>query len=477
MNARTGQLSAHLRSVLQVARLRPFDISTPEGRSQERYRRIVLSTGASIAGRVVATGVALVAVPLVVSYLGKEQYGLWAAILTLAPWVALFDLGLVNGHLNAIAEARGRDDPGAARTHLSTALVALTAIAVALAAAAALALPALPWSALLGAPASLAPGTVTWAVGAALWLFLAAMPLGLLVPFYTGEQRGYVGSSFLALGTLASLGLLAVAIRLGASLPWVTAAAASPATLAGLGALAYLLLRDDARLRPRARHATRASLRRQLATSVPLYLFQLGSLLVNQSQQLVLARNAGLATVAEYDLLSKAYLLCTGLITVSTASFAPTFRESVERGEADWMRRGFRRLVTLRVALAGGACLLLLGGGNLAFRVWLGRGDFQFAFATWAALCAYLLVAAWASSFLELMMVLDRIWPLVAVVLAQGALTVLLTALLGRHLGVLGATLGVAIPAAGLTGWLVPLLARPHLRAVRAAPSATWDRV
>ena len=64
-------------------RLRPFDTSTPEGRSAERYRRIAWSTLLSTVARLVGLATSFISVPLVVGYLGSERYGMWLTMSSL----------------------------------------------------------------------------------------------------------------------------------------------------------------------------------------------------------------------------------------------------------------------------------------------------------------------------------------------------------------------------------------------------------
>ena len=467
MKPRLEQLLAHARSVLRVARLRPFDTSTPDGRSHERYRRIVLSTGASIVGRGISALVALLMIPIAIAYLGTEQYGLWATISSLTPWVMLFDLGLVSGLVIPISEAHGRNDRNAARGYFSTAFFSLTAVAALLALGLSIALPLVSWQRVFAVGSSVAPSIVTASVGVALVFVIITLPLGVVPQMYAGYQKAYVGTAFATLGSVVSLLALVAAVRLGGSLAAVVAAASCAGALAGLANLVYLLSREMPWLRPGLSHVSTRALRRLRATSLPLYLFQLGALLVNQSQQLVLARRAGLTVVAEYDLLFRLYVLTMSLILVSTQSFFPSFRESFERGEISWMRRTFWRMVRLRMSLAAAAAVALVAGGNLAFRLWLHQPQFQYSRSVWLLLGMFILVVVWQSSFGELLTALDRIWPQVAIALIQGMLTVVLTAVLGWRFGVAGALLAIMCPAALLSACLLPWLAQTYLAAER----------
>ena len=459
-----------LREVLRVARLTPFDTATVEGRSLERYRRIVLSIGTSIGGRLLTTLMSLAIVPISIAYLGKEQYGLWAAINALVPWVALFDLGLVAALVNPIAEAHGRDDRASARAYFSTAFVVLLAVAAVLALSGAAILPRVSALGLFPVPSGVTYDAARSSLAIAFAIVVASLPLNALPQLYAGYQRAYVSTAYATVAALVSLCLFLAAVHHGAPLPAIVGAVNSAPVIAGVMALAYLWVRDMPWLRPGHGDVSFRALRRLLATSVPLYLFQIGSLLVNQSQQIVLARRTGLATVAEYDLLLRIFVLTTALITVTTASFAPTFREAFERGETAWLRRSFWHLVRLRMLVAGAACILLLPFGNVALRTWLRRSDFQYGLPVWLTLCALILISAWASSFGELLTVLDRIWAQVGVALVQGALTATLTWVLGGRFGIQGALLAITVPAAALAGWLMPWMARDLLAGSPAAP-------
>jgi len=112
-----------------MLRLRPFDTSTPEGRSAERYRRIAWSTMLSTIARLVGLATSFISVPLVVGYLGKRRYGMWLTMSSLVAALGPLDMGIGLGLLTVVSDAYGRDDRQAARRAISTAVAMLTTIA------------------------------------------------------------------------------------------------------------------------------------------------------------------------------------------------------------------------------------------------------------------------------------------------------------------------------------------------------------
>jgi O-antigen/teichoic acid export membrane protein len=404
--------------------------------------------------------VGLASVPLSLGYLGKEAYGLWALVGSMVAWIAIFDLGLVASMVIAVSEAHGREDRAAACAYFSTGFFALLAIAVALV----LVVPFVPWPRLFDVPASIAPASAASGMVAALVIAAMALPLALVSQVYAGYQKAYVASAFTMAGALLSLGFLALATQLRAPFALVVAASGLGTLVAGVASLAWLAFRRLPWMRPRWGSVSTSALRRLLSSALPLYLFQIGALLVNQSQRPLLGYRAGLDVVAEYDVLLRVYSFASLLIVTGTASVAPAFRESWERGEIDWVRRTFWRLVAIRVGAAIAGCTVLVFAGNVLLRVWLRRPDFQFSVSVWLSLSGYLIVAIWGTSFFELLTILDRIWPQVAVVIVQGLVTIVLTWVLSAPFGVLGALAAVALPTIVVSGWVMPSLGFALLR-------------
>ena len=318
-----------LRTAAILVRSRPFDVSTVEGRANERYRRNPLTTVASVLTRVVGGVVSLVVMPLVLTYLGKEQFGLWAAITSTVAWVGLFDFGLANGLVNAVSEANGREDRAAAREYVSTALGMLAAAALVLGVVAAAGLGAVRWDLVLGADGRVPADVVRASVGAALAVVIVGLPLSIVHQVYAGylkvvrlvrirprrkrpaDRRGRRDR------------------RLRGSLPMLVLVFGGATVCASLANLAWLVLREMPWLRPSLAAVSRRALHRLTATSTPLFLFQLGALLVNGTQNVVLARCTGLGTVADYSILWRLYVVVMSIILMSTSSFVPSFREAV----------------------------------------------------------------------------------------------------------------------------------------------------
>jgi O-antigen/teichoic acid export membrane protein len=435
-----------LRKLASLLRLKPFDTSTESGRSLERYRRIALTTVSGMTARVVGSLLGLVSVPLVLSYLGKERYGLWATITALVAWVSLFDLGLANGLVNLLSAAHGRDDKAEAGRHLSTAFAALVVMAGVLSIVAFLGVGVVPWGKVLGAGGVADESTIRWSVAASLLLFVVSLPFSVTAQVYAAYQRTYLLNSFVFGSAVLGFALLLLALRLHVTMPLLILIYGIGGPVCGAVAFFYATRKAMPWLRPRVRSISRQHLRALISFSLPIFLFQIGALAVNQTQAIMLAHRCNMSVVAAYSIAMRVYLLVIAVVQIGTNSFVPALREAYERGDHDWTRRAFARLLRLRLAITMSAgCAVVLLGDTL-LRLWLRRTDIAFGREVWAVMALLLVASTWCASYSELLSIMDRLWLNVAAVLCNGTVNLLLTYWLSRRYQVLGALLALALP-------------------------------
>lgn len=452
-----------LRQLRSLIRLHPFETVTAHGRSQERYRRILWITASGLATRIATAAVGLISVPLALSYFGKEKYGLWATITSFVAWTSLFDFGIVNSLVNALSEANGKDDREAARSYVSTAFFLLLAVSVSCAVAFVFVGPRISWIRVFAVKFPTTERTVMWAVVAALACVLAALPLSVVRQVYAGYQKSYIANVFNALGALVMLAALYTAVWTKGDMPSLVLAFAGPQVIIGLFNFVYLTRKEMPWLSPQLRLISRKALKRLCATSTPLFLFQLGALLVSETQLIVLAHVTSLKMVSEYSILWRLAAVFASLIALGTGAFVPAFREAHERGDTSWVRRSFRRMLALRMVIATAAALALISGGNWILRLWLHSSSFRLPLSVRIAQGVFLVGSIWVTSFSELMVIMDRIWIQVAMVLVNGVITVALTIFLAPQYGLLGAVAAIAFVTICFWTWMVPILVRPIL--------------
>src|SRR4051794_27682018 len=112
VNKGRGFVERSLRAIAPIgSSLRVDDSASPRtevsslARGKARERRIALSASTEAISRVVSVLTGLITVPLTISYLGTEEYGLWMTISAAIGFFVFADLGIGSGVLNAVARS------------------------------------------------------------------------------------------------------------------------------------------------------------------------------------------------------------------------------------------------------------------------------------------------------------------------------------------------------------------------------------
>ncbi len=446
-------------------RLSPYDTSTEEGRSLERYRRASWTTVTSLLAKGLGAVSSLVSVPLTVGYLGKEQYGLWMAIGSLLTWATLADFGMARGLQNHLSEAYGREDHEQAGRLMSTAFFALLFLAILLGILFIPALYLVPWASILHITEPALLAELRPALGAVMAVFLLQFPLSVVGQAYAAYQRGHVGNLFGIASSVLSLALLLVVIHERLGLPWLILASGGLGVGVTLASLTYLV-REMPFLRPRLALVTRAAMAGLVRVSTPMLIFELGSLLINESQLLLIARLIGVAAVTDYSIFLKVFSVPIFFVTMIDGPYVPMFREAYSRGDSVWFREAFFKIQWIKVALTLLGSVLFLAFGNLATGL-LSKQAVRFEWPVWAMAGLLLIVGCWNGTYNNLFMAIERLWTLVLLILLNGLVTVALTYLLASRYGLLGVLIAITTFSLLVTSWLLPFLSRDVFRTTK----------
>jgi O-antigen/teichoic acid export membrane protein len=431
----------------------PSHFNSSVHRSSLRNKRVAISGLAAVSARVLTALIGVVTVPLVMGHVGKEQFGLWMVITSLVVWMQLAEFGVAQGLTNALAEAYGRDDRQAARGYIATALVVTTSVAL-------LSLPFLwlggrliPWGGLIGITdqhlLNLA-ADVMLVVGLA---FILNVPLSLAERVYTAYQKGYWVSVAQIVAAFAYCVGIWLVVKFGLGLVWAAALMAAFPILSNL--LLWLMLPFvNMPVRIGLTGFRRQHLSRVAASSVPLFTFQCGALLVNQLVNVVIATVANLSVVADFNVIQRLYLFVFSIAAALSNPYYPAIREAFERGDLQWAKAAVRRSLLIRIgATLPFICFFILAGDQI-ITLWLGK-SMASPMLVWGWLAvSLLLITSSASSLLsEVLTSLDVIWAQTGIVFLSAAVVLSLMWVLIPVVGVTGVYLAFAASTVVPIGW------------------------
>lgn len=368
----SGSIVRLLDQMRLLLRRTPFDTSTETGRSKERYRRAALTTMTSVGAKGLAAVASLISVPLTLSYLGKERYGLWMTISSIVAMLSFADFGLGNGLLNAVAVANGKNDRESMRKFVSSAFFLLSGTAILIAFMFTLAYPRVHWPSLFNVTTELARNESGPAVLALAACFIVSLPLGIVQRIQVGHQEGFVHDIWQGTGNLLSLMALLLGVHLKWGLPLlILAVSAAPVTGTLVnGASLFGWLRPW--LFPRWKSFRWAVARTLAGNGFLFFLLQIGFVASFSSDNLIVAQLLGASAVPQFAVAQKVFLLVVTMQATCLAPLWPAYGDAIHRGDIAWVRRTLKRSIVTVVLGSGVLSALLVVISRPLFTLWVG---------------------------------------------------------------------------------------------------------
>lgn len=393
-------LAHRLQQVRSVIRLKPFDTTTPEGMSRERYRRIALTTITSIAAKGIALLTTLISIPLTVNYLGTERFGLWMTISSMIAALIFADFGIGNGLLNAISEAHGKNDEDLARKYVSSGFIVLAATGGAVLLVFALMYPFIPWGTVFNVSSEQAARESGPALAVFVTCFVASLVLGIVQRVQLGYQEGFITNLWQILGSLLGLAGVLIGIHSRASLPWLVAAVAGLPVLAiAINWVQFFVVKRPW-LHPRLSGADWHTGRHLVSVGFVFMLLNVLAQNWSQTDNLIIAQVLGAEAVSGYAVVQKIFSVVM-LAQFFVIPLWPAYGEALARSDFGWARRTLNRALGYSVLLTASLSLPFLFFGRSIVSIWTGI-DYAptFSLMLGFSILSVLFIVAWNLSSL-----------------------------------------------------------------------------
>tara|TARA_R110001606_G_scaffold178752_1_gene325429 strand:+ start:12392 stop:13720 length:1329 start_codon:yes stop_codon:yes gene_type:complete len=354
-------------------------------------------------GAIAATFLAL---PLMIKYLGAEQFGVWATMLTLITWVMLFDLGIGNGLKNKIAESLAQDNTEQAAEYVSTAYGLIGLISFVLFILFLFATMWLPWQSIFNTK-SITEADLKGSVIALSFFIFFNFWISLVNQIYHGLQK----SSAVVLGQCVSnffaLIFIFILNHFTSSSIFLMVCAYGFALVLANFLLSLLLFKEFKLLVPTRKKFSTEKVKPLLSLGIKFFLIQLAVLVIFMTDKIVITQLLGPEYVTPYEVLFKLFSILTIVHGMILMPLWPAYSDAYNRGDLEWIRRNIRQQLKVAFILFIGALFLAIIG-PIIVDIWIGY-EVAVSSSLYYIFALFIVFSVWSNVFAYFVNAINRL--------------------------------------------------------------------
>jgi O-antigen/teichoic acid export membrane protein len=331
-----------------------------------------------------------------IEYLGEEQFGIWATMLTLLTWVMLFDFGVGNGLKNKISENNATKSDVVIGEYISTAYV-LVGLVVFILVTTLLILSAwVPWQSVFNTSV-VSEDSLRNIVQVLGFFIFFNFWASLITQIYSGFQK----TSFVVLGQLVSNGFsLAIVFVLNmfvqANMIFM-AFGYGFSLLASNLLLSYIFFRKNIFLFPRIRRISRDRVSSLFLVSSKFFAIQIAMLLIFMTDKMLITQLIGPQHVTPYEVLFKLFSIINVIHHLILTPMWPAYSEAYSLGDISWIKVALKNQIKIAFILIPSA-FLLATAGPLIVDLWVG-GTIDIGQRVYYIFAFFIALSVWGNVF------------------------------------------------------------------------------
>lgn len=363
--------------------------------AQYRTRNYLRQVKGSVFFKALAVAASFFAVPMMIQYLGREQYGVWSTLLSITSWVMFFDLGIGNGLRNKLAESLAKNQFTEAVGYISSGYtwIGVVSLGVFLLVAGSSFL--IPWP-LVFNTGILSNTTLRYAVLISAFFVLMNFWLGLINQILNALQKTswVVFGQFLS-NVFALLVVLVLMHTTQASLLFLVVGYGASIAAANIFlSLGFYRARDDLKPVP---SFDRKHIYPLITVGGQFFIIQLAVLVIFTTDKILIAQLFGPEDVTQYDVVFKLFSVVTLIHGLLTAPLWSAYTDAYHRSDFKWMSSTLRKqLIIFAVVVL--VTILLCFVAKPVIGLWVGH-DLPVSSLLVGSLGLFLIISTWNNVF------------------------------------------------------------------------------
>ena len=364
--------------------------------SDNRSKNYIKQIKGSFIFKGLAIFASFLSIPLMIKYLGIEQYGVWSTLLSIVSWVVLFDIGIGNGLRNKISESLAQNNRQEVHNYISTSYTIVGAIALILISIFLVASEYIPWQRVFNITSISNQDLQSVVNITAIFLFLNFW-FSLINQVFNGFQKTslVVSNQFLSnffslsavfiLYTFYESSLIKLAFAYGTSL-----------VLSSL-ILSFWFYKENREFIPRIKSFGLNYTKSITSLGFKFFIIQIAMIVIFTTDKILITQLFGPQYVASYDVVFKLFSVITIVHGILMAPLWSAYSDAYHRNDMKWIKKTIKNQLKIYfLIIVATISLIFLAKPIIA--LWIGK-DLFISNVLIIAIALFILVSTWNNIF------------------------------------------------------------------------------
>ena len=341
-------------------------------RGHPRSQKLKKNIGASFILKGISIIISMVNVPILLSYLDPEKYGVWLTISSIVMWVNHFNLGLGHGLRNRFAEAIAHNDTERAKGLASTTYISLSVVMFTIMILLIPIIIMLNWNKILNVQ-TIPNSELIQSVLFVLVMFILRFVFELITVILKADQRPAISDAYLPISSFISL-VLVLLLRMlvpGGSLFLACVIIAAPPLLLLLIANFYFFKTQYRQYRPALKFFKKKYLKDISSLGIKFFVGQLAGLIMFSSHNFIISNVINPTEVTVFNIAKRLFGLPLIYFMIVLTPYWSAITEAYAKDEFSWIKSSMNKLLKLGLVFSLGIILLLILSPFL-YKIWIG---------------------------------------------------------------------------------------------------------
>lgn len=301
----------------------------------------------------------LLIVPLTLSYIDKEKYGIWINASVMISWLQNMNFGIGFGMQNHVNQNISENNYFGARKLVSVTYRYSLIIAASLLMAALVALPFIHWNKLYNT--AISSNQLMYITVIAFISFLFSFVLGNLQPLLNAVHKTAAVRLLGLFGNAVTLiFLIVISTYSNNNLIWAALALALPTPLV-YGIFSHIYFKNKLRsLKPKWEAPAREDVKKVFHLGSKFFVLQLTTLVIFQTDAILITQYLGPAEVTPYNIINRYFYFLYFIFSLGITPYWPAFTEAYHKKDFNWIKTTFKKLFRLCLLACVGAIIMFI---------------------------------------------------------------------------------------------------------------------